>query len=553
MEEIDYLCVWAWKRRTGFIGGYGAAISGQFAGRIKKWEHRSLVVCDTTLSYYETGTEDSEKPRGSLDLLEGNVTISMEKPESDAPSPYQVIIASTEQKLEWKFCFDEQPDLMRLVAVMNNILDKAGKFKQLDYTRFEHQFQAGDHIYKWEMLVYPPVIYPIQIHGIVLEAGSNCIIVADFGLTGYSRKNGQEFHHADQDDHNFRVMSAFRKLRPNDVTQRIHIVTLTDQKEIRKWFKAGYDEESLLARAKKSTGGHHLDLTKVTKVFAKIKTKGGGTKKEDLEQGESIQGSDSKEETTLTTTDAENTNDGTESGPGNTSPTASAEKIRESISKGSKAAAKTMSRGTKAVSTLFKRSTSKSTGVDNDDNDISESHTEEEPTNEEEDKLKKLPQADPKEIVLARANFVLEHMEVLPSYHVFFSNSECIAVWCKTGRWSTLQTSVWCSTNSVAAFKSSAITTIGVAAANPLLAPVIAIGGLVWVSAPMVLLQKSQVKWEEATEKMTRLFWEWAPPVVYVSAVENWTTVLQQKEIDGDSSKENETADETKSKPKEGV
>ena len=112
---------------------------------------------------------------------------------------------------------------------------------------------------------------------------------------------------------------------------------------------------------------------------------------------------------------------------------------------------------------------------------------------------------------------------------------------------------MWCSTNSVAAFKSSALTTIGVAAANPLLAPVIAIGGLVWVSAPMVLLQKSQVKWEEATEKMTRLFWEWAPPVVYVSAVENWTTALQQKEIDSDSSKENETADETKSKPKEGV
>jgi hypothetical protein len=133
-----------------------------------------------------------------------------------------------------------------------------------------------------------------------------------------------------------------------------------------------------------------------------------------------------------------------------------------------------------------------------------------------------LPHADPKEIVLARANFVLEHMDVLPPYHVFYSNSECIAVWCKTGRWSTLQTAVWCSTNSVGALKTSTLTTIGVAAANPLLAPVIAVGGLIWVSAPMVILQKSRAKWEEATLRMNDLFWSWASPKVFVAAVENW-------------------------------
>ncbi len=103
---------------------------------------------------------------------------------------------------------------------------------------------------------------------------------------------------------------------------------------------------------------------------------------------------------------------------------------------------------------------------------------------------------------------------MLPPYHVFFSNSECIAVWCKTGRWSTLQTAVYLTGHSVGAAKSSTMATIGVAA-----------GGLIWVSAPMVILQKSRKKWDEATMKLTPLFWEWAPPEVFVAAIENWSDI----------------------------
>uniref|UniRef100_A0A7S2HDC4 LRAT domain-containing protein n=1 Tax=Helicotheca tamesis TaxID=374047 RepID=A0A7S2HDC4_9STRA len=47
--------------------------------------------------------------------------------------------------------------------------------------------------------------------------------------------------------------------------------------------------------------------------------------------------------------------------------------------------------------------------------------------------------SDPKEIVISRANFLLSNPSILPPYHAFTSNCECVAVWCKTGKWSTLQ------------------------------------------------------------------------------------------------------------------
>lgn len=49
--------------------------------------------------------------------------------------------------------------------------------------------------------------------------------------------------------------------------------------------------------------------------------------------------------------------------------------------------------------------------------------------------------ADPVGLVLARVNFIMQHPEQLPDYHVVHANCECVAFWCKTGTWSTLQAS----------------------------------------------------------------------------------------------------------------
>jgi hypothetical protein len=258
-----------------------------------------------------------------------------------------------------------------------------------------------------EMIVCPPVIYPIQIHGIVLEAGRNCVVIADFGLTGYGRKEGDKFNFVDHDDRNSSnaVLAAWKKLRPTE-DQRLNIQTLTDPNEIRKWTKANY--ESFFSAVGSSKKSSKFDIGK---FFGKVSP----THSE--EEEETSHSNQHEDESSSSSLHADFN--------GNSSPTKS--------KKGSMGA---------------------------------------EPL--------ELPRTDPTEIVLARANFVLEHgEEVLPPYHVFFSNSECLAVWCKTGRWSTFQTAVFLSTTSVGAAKSSGMATLGVAAANPLLAPVVAIGGII--------------------------------------------------------------------------
>lgn len=46
---------------------------------------------------------------------------------------------------------------------------------------------------------------------------------------------------------------------------------------------------------------------------------------------------------------------------------------------------------------------------------------------------------DPVGLVLARVNYIMRHPEQLPDYHVLHANCECVAFWCKTGSWATLQ------------------------------------------------------------------------------------------------------------------
>ena len=85
------------------------------------------------------------------------------------------------------------------------------------------------------------------------SAGRNCVVVADFGLTGYGKSQKKDdpskkddFHHASDKDQHSKIVAAFKKLRPNS-DQRLHITTLTDPMDIRKWTKAHYDEKSFQA------------------------------------------------------------------------------------------------------------------------------------------------------------------------------------------------------------------------------------------------------------------------------------------------------------------
>ena len=132
-----------------------------------------------------------------------------------------------------------------------------------------------------------------------------------------------------------------------------------------------------------------------------------------------------------------------------------------------------------------------------------------------------LPDSDPAKIVLARTHFLLEYGdEYLPPYHILYSNSECIAVWCKTGQWSTLQASIFLTSSCIGNAKSATVLTMGAAAAHVVLLPAVAVGGLVWVTTPFVFLKKSKEMWDKATHKLNDLFWSHATPDIFVCAIE---------------------------------
>ena len=373
------------------------------------------------------------------------------------------------------------------------------------------------------MIIFPPVIYPIQIHGIVLDAGKNVIVVADFGMTGYGKKEGSSFKHADDDDtHDVQdnLQAAWRKFRPNE-DQRLNIVTITDPKEIHKWFKASYGEGGILSNHGKKKSKKRM-LGKLSAVFNK------STDSQHLER-RAISASAARARANTAEGSPAIHGDGTSLSPD-----------KPKAIKRSSTAPETEHEGSRSLD---------EEGVpDWFDDGGGSSASEHEPSvfsiAKQEHADSNLPKSDPIDLVLARANFLLEHgEEVLPPYHVFYSNSECIAVWCKTGRWSTIQTAVFLATNSVGGAKSSTLGIIGIAAAHAVLVPLAVVGGLIWISTPMLILKKSREKWEESTEKLTDLFWQSAPPEAFVCAIENWSSITIEEEEDDDE-EHLETVDE---------
>jgi len=168
------LCLLAWKKRTGVYAGLQAALTS--GG--KAWEERWIVVAGTRLLYYRLGEEDKEEPRGSIDLITEQAEIQVSsKTSPDAPSKHEINIiagkissageknsngknntkpsssaaAKSATVKQWKFCFHSQPDLMQFLETVHKVQDEAGHYQSKDTTRFEHDFFAGDHLYRWEV------------------------------------------------------------------------------------------------------------------------------------------------------------------------------------------------------------------------------------------------------------------------------------------------------------------------------------------------------------------------------------------------------------------
>ncbi|CAB9527309.1 expressed unknown protein [Seminavis robusta] len=141
---------------------------------------------------------------------------------------------------------------------------------------------------------------------------------------------------------------------------------------------------------------------------------------------------------------------------------------------------------------------------------------------------------DPPEAVMHRVNFLLnqsslldrDDQSVLPKYHSIYANCECLAVWAKTGNWSTLQASSMLSHAAVGQVKTTTTlasiaaaqtvtvpaagmwgwmgfsTSVPLMTANPLILPALVTYGTVSVGLPAVYLAMAKSRWNKTTETL---------------------------------------------------
>lgn len=148
-------------------------------------------------------------------------------------------------------------------------------------------------------------------------------------------------------------------------------------------------------------------------------------------------------------------------------------------------------------------------------------------------KAPKLPKDDPTALVLARVDFLLEHGEdILPSYNVFSSNSETIAVWCKTGHFRTIQADVFLHSTAIGNGKSAGVIAAGLAATSVGAAVGVAGIGVAAAIAPWWYLKHSKDKSKGGTQTLNDAFWGsvHATPTVFVACIEQWGQQANTKE-----------------------
>lgn len=259
-----------------------------------------------------------------------------------------------------------------------------------------HDFERGDHIMRWTNIL----IYPIQVHGIVLSSGHDIVSIVDFGASAPKPQNSQI-----QDSENLEdmvnsedkaMMKACEQYRKDQVggTDRIHIITLTEEHEIKRWKKINYGED--LSRQKDWRWWRKADDKdqceeengkKEIEIFEKTVTndnlvKEGGTCENDI------------------------INPMDDSIPNSTD-----------------------------LHPRTKSSWWKSCIANKDDATKSKGETPNSRTAQEtQRKVPSLPKSDPEQLVLSRVRYLLNNPQELPPHNILFSNSECIAVWCKTGK-----------------------------------------------------------------------------------------------------------------------
>jgi len=162
--------------------------------------------------------------------------------------------------------------------------------------------------------------------------------------------------------------------------------------------------------------------------------------------------------------------------------------------------------------------------------------------------------SDPVGLVLARVSFITQHPEQLPDYHVVHANCECVAFWCKTGSWSTLQASSFLeltaagqakSTATLAATAAGTTANVTVPAAgiwgswfgftttssvswlslHPMAIPGLACYAAITIGVPAIMYATAHKKWTKTSERLSDAFWNSATenPDVFAECMTHWS------------------------------
>jgi len=395
--------------------------------------------------------------------------------------------------------------------------------------RYIHNLVKGDHVVRWTRMV----VYPIQVHGIVLSASDDVVTIVDFGLTASSSTNvpasdeknslgngdregnqnakievaqvhTNNQHEKEGGDNNannsnntYEDMSLEAMMNHEDKAimekceahreemmgpDRINVLVLTEEKDIKQWKKVEYAVE--------------------TKKKGKFKW---FWEKDDKKKDKEKQHDNEPEEEKVLELEYESPEDDTVI--------------------------------TKSVSPPKEQKSPQSK-----QNSIQ--------------KEKEIPEAlltksDPTTIVLSRVRYLITKPHVLPPHNIFYSNSECIAVWCKTGVWSTFQAVVYLNSTAAGNFKTvvtaaaavgsstvtttvpasgiagwfgmTTTTTVSLVSVQPWLIPVIAGWSLIAVGTPVIFLKKCHNHWRDITTMLNDKFWSELDVDVYVEAIKSWS------------------------------
>lgn len=375
-----------------------------------------------------------------------------------------------------------------------------------------HDLQEGDHIVRWIMLAY---CYPVQVHGIVLSVGPELVTIVDCGLTAVKADKAGIF---DEDE---KISSRYTKTR-----RRMNVLTLVDMKEIKKWKKIHYGKEyQLRMQSIKNEEGlqvsHKSGAEELHPSPDYESNSTPATGKTQIEDDDNLEQS---EEPTLKEKQLKSFSFW---------PFCS---LRSSHSNLLKQAERSEPQNIISDST-------KATSQQQLGNEVASSS--DRPTF-------RLPKSDPPALVLARLRFLLEHADrdddiTLPPHHIFYANSECIAVWIKTGHWSTLQASVFLHSSTVGNIKQTATlaiylssqtvtipaagiwgffggtTTISLFSAQPWIMPALVGGGMVYAGLPTMVLWRAKSRWLETEKNLNVAFWERVDSSVIVSLIQTWS------------------------------